>query len=259
MAKRKKAAKVKNYIDGQAVKNSMDTRYTRYRKAADESPGVKDGVLVDPKAYFFALINRREGDPADDWHAVLTASGIPAGRADGVKPKPGEPHYGITQQISPARGVAGRIFLPTMVLDDNGYYCEAISPLRDREGGGLEWEWRHHDGPTYVPLPEMGSGTTGGGLPVPPSGGGADLDAIIQARIEEAMKPVEAAVYRQGTEIAALRDKMESAGGGGQQLPKRIALKGDHGRYLTAENDGRVSNRETEPAGWQQWRLEVVE
>lgn len=229
---------------------------TKKPAKATEAPGVKDGVLVDPKAYFFALINRWEGHPADDWQAVLTASGIPAGRGPGIKPKAGEPHYGITQQISNARGVAGRIFLPTLEADENGYYCEAISPLRDRSDGGLEWEWRHFAGPRYVPLPGMGGGET-----QPPggsTGGGADLDAIIAERIAAATKDLTEAVYRQGKEIAALQDKV-GQGSEPAKLPTRIALLGDHGTYLTAEPDGRATVRETQPEGWQTWTLKVIE
>jgi hypothetical protein len=71
-------------------------------------------------------------------------------------------------------------------------------------------------------------------------------------------------VLRQlNTEIAGLRADVEQLKakptGGSVKLPKRIALKSDHGTYLTAEHDGRVTVREEHPAGWQTFELEVVE
>ena len=69
---------------------------------ASQVSGCVNGVLADPRAYFFSLIGSTEGAPAPDWKAVLES--LP-GRGMGTNPKPGEkqplnaPHYGITVMI----------------------------------------------------------------------------------------------------------------------------------------------------------------
>src|SRR5262245_15690036 len=76
-------------------------------------PGVDaDGVLRDPQAYFFWLIQRAPDQPADDWEHVLTACGLPAGFPPYTLPYDNG-FYGLTQQIRSSGEVAGRIFLPT--------------------------------------------------------------------------------------------------------------------------------------------------
>lgn len=111
--------------------------------------GCRNGRLEDPKAYFFALIGRAEGDPAPDWPAVLAASGIPNGNPPYVQSDP-RVHYGITQQIG-AGGPRGVLFLPTDVPDANGYYTRQILVIT----GDNRWTWidRFADGPPYAPRP----------------------------------------------------------------------------------------------------------
>ena len=85
---------------------------------APQVSGCVNGVLADPRAYFFSLIGRTEGSPAPDWKAVLES--LP-GRGMGINPKPGEiqplnaPHYGITVMIDAGNNARGRIWLPTDV------------------------------------------------------------------------------------------------------------------------------------------------
>lgn len=65
--------------------------------------GVVDGLLVDPQAYFFSLV---EGTDADDWEAVMNAI---------------EPQLwacGIGQQRGTQGNVRGRLFLPTEACPD---------------------------------------------------------------------------------------------------------------------------------------------
>ena len=69
-----------------------------------DPPGVVNGVLQDPQAYFFWLIDRQPGQPADDWMQVLGTCGLPAGYPPHVKPTQNG-YYGLTQQI----GSDGRI------------------------------------------------------------------------------------------------------------------------------------------------------
>ena len=80
------------------------------------------------KTYFFGLIGKAEGDPANDWEAVLTDSGIPNGLDVGVVPTDSMPFYALTQQIG-AGGVRGRLFLPTSTADGLGYYSFPVDLL----------------------------------------------------------------------------------------------------------------------------------
>jgi hypothetical protein len=115
------------------------------------SPACVNGVLANPRAYFFSLINRTEGAPAaHDWQAVLHGSGIPAGPTQGVKVPPNAPFYGITQQINSSGQVRGRLFLPTEVPDATGYYIHQVDILSD--ANATFWVWRPLGGqPPYVP------------------------------------------------------------------------------------------------------------
>ena len=85
-------------------------------------PGCVNGLLVDPKAYFFYVIGRKEGDRARDWFEVMANSGIPNGPPPGVDPGP--EFYGMTQQ-SGAAGPRGRVFLPALDSDALGYRVSA--------------------------------------------------------------------------------------------------------------------------------------
>lgn len=121
-------------------------------------PACQNGLLMNPKAYFFAVIGRQPGDRADDFVDVLLRSGIPGGPFPGQKSNPAI-HYGITQQ----RGgdgisgrVVGRLFLPTDVPDGNGYYTRPVSILADVGNGpgtGLKWTWEEWAEPPYAPRP----------------------------------------------------------------------------------------------------------
>jgi len=122
------------------------------------------------QSLFFSTIQRAPGQPADDYEAVLGASGIPAGSPPYVVPDASMPFAGMTQQIGTDGRIAGRIFLPTATPDDLGYYTHPFSPLRDGPTPGtLLWEWRDLGGPPVV-TPGEGSGT------VPPDSG--DVDAL---------------------------------------------------------------------------------
>jgi hypothetical protein len=115
--------------------------------------GCSNGRLNDPKAYFFALIGRSEGSPANDWPSVLAASGIPNGNPPGVQSNP-RVHYGITQQIG-AGGPRGVLYLPTDAPDDLGYYTRQILVIDEASPGSFRWAWidRFIGGPPYVPRP----------------------------------------------------------------------------------------------------------
>jgi hypothetical protein len=132
--------------------------------------------------YFFTLIQRAPGHPADDYDAVLGASTIPAGLPPFVVPDVSMPHHALTQQIGSDGRIAGRLFLPTAAPDDLGYYSHPVSPLRDGPTPGtLVWEWRDLGGPPIV-MPEDAT------VPVPPSGG--LTEAEVNALIDDALVPV---------------------------------------------------------------------
>ena len=113
------------------------------------APGCVNGVLSDPRAYFFALIGRTEGSPAGDWASVLQRSGLPAGPTAGVRVPSNAPFYGLTQQINSSGQVRGRLFLPTDTPDAHGYYIHQVDVLSDASAN--HWVWRPLGGPQYVP------------------------------------------------------------------------------------------------------------
>ena len=113
------------------------------------APGCVNGVLADPRAYFFALIGRTEGSPAGDWASVLQRSGLPAGPTAGVRVPSNAPFYGLTQQINSSGQVRGRLFLPTDTPDAHGYYIYQVDVLSDASAN--HWVWNPLGGPQYVP------------------------------------------------------------------------------------------------------------
>lgn len=147
-------------------------------------PGVNsDNVLVDPKAYYYWLIGRADGQMADDWISVLTESGIPAGFSPYQVPYDNG-FYGLTQQIG-SGGVRGRLFLPTAYPDDLGYYSHPVDLLAGEEPN-LEWFYKDRgEGPPYSPI---NSGT----IPIPgpnppPNQGGLTEERVIELIMENAI------------------------------------------------------------------------
>jgi hypothetical protein len=112
-------------------------------------PGCINGLLLDPKAYFFYVINRKEGERARDWFEVMSNSGIPAGPPPGVDPGP--EFYGMTQQTGSA-GPRGRIFLPALDSDALGFRVSAWDIL-ENSPAGLVWTFKFFDGGGYAPRP----------------------------------------------------------------------------------------------------------
>jgi hypothetical protein len=110
-------------------------------------PGCVNGLLLDPGAYFFFVINRKPGDRARDWFEVMANSGIPNGPPPGVDPGP--EFYGMTQQ-SGASGPRGRIFLPAADSDALGYRVSAWDIL-ENSPAGLVWTFKFFDGGGYQP------------------------------------------------------------------------------------------------------------
>ena len=69
--------------------------------------------------------------------------------------------------------------------------------------------------------------------------------------LEARIQALEKLVSAQAQEIADLKARPAASPSAAAALPKKIALKTDHGTYLTAEPDGRMTNRENHPASWQ--------
>ena len=110
-------------------------------------PGCINGLLLDPAAYFFFVINRKPGDRARDWFEVMANSGIPPGPPPGVDPGP--EHYGMTQQTGNS-GPRGRVFLPALDSDALGYRVAAYDIL-ENSPAGLVWTFKFFDGGGYAP------------------------------------------------------------------------------------------------------------
>jgi len=138
--------------------------------------------------YFYTLIGRTYGANADGWEGVMEAAYpwqghmlvIPPGVGPGERQYPDAPFFGLTQQYS--GGPKGRIFLPTDVPDELGYFTRCLQYLDDAAGTyakskkqvsahstGLVWSWYWVAGHEYAPV-------TGADSTAPPDSG--DLDAL---------------------------------------------------------------------------------
>jgi hypothetical protein len=239
--------------------------------------GCVNGVLADPRAYFFSLIDRTDGSPAPDWKAVLES--LP-GRGMGTNPKPGEiqpqnaPHYGITVMIDAGQNARGRIWLPTdipVMQDGNAWFTHEIQVIADGPTpGSFVWAWIDKGGAPYAPRPcpqAAGGGAGAGGEAgsdsgsIIGSGGGSmtiDLGPALRPLLQR-IEELEAQVSAQAKEIKDLKTRPVAAPGASVSMPRRVALKSDHGTYITAEDDGRMTHREDHPSSWQILRVEVID
>jgi hypothetical protein len=114
-------------------------------------PGCINGLLSDPRAFFFWKINRQPGTNANDWVSVMTSVGWPGGYAPGVRPPVGPPFYGFSQQVNSSGVPRGRLFLPTNSPDALGFVSRETDFLGNG-CNGLCWDWREKsDAPQYAP------------------------------------------------------------------------------------------------------------
>ena len=181
---------------------------------------------------------------------------------DGINPKQGEvqprdaPHYGITLMIDAGGNARGRIWLPTDVQEPGGWFTREIQVIADgATAGSFVWAWIDKGGAPYAPrpCPQEGSEILNGGEMV------VDLGPALRplvARIQELEKLVSA----QAKDIKDLKARpAASPQAVSVSLPKAIALKSAHGTYVTAEPDGKMTNREDRASAWQTLRFEVIE
>jgi hypothetical protein len=161
-------------------------------------PGCVNGVLADPRAYFFSQIARQEGWPANDFGPVLKQLAV---NGMGVNPRPGErqsqtaPYFGITVMIDAGGNARGRIWLPTDLPETNGYYTHEIQVIADAPGGGLQWAWIDIGGAPYAPRPCSGSAPPVVVEPpvvtTPPSDGVLEAIASLRKQIENLQQALE--------------------------------------------------------------------
>lgn len=189
--------------------------------------GVVNGVLVDPKTWFFARIGRPEGSPANDYAEVLKRL-IAQGMR--VNPRPSErPRYdaffGVTVMVGGNGDPRGRIWLPsneaTVDGQGNEWFTREVQVIADG-GGGLVWRWQELGGGPYhaVQPPNTPGPTTPPPTTPPPSGGGeepevpAELILILRETLARA-QAIEQDVIEVRAELkdalAALRDEVAQA------------------------------------------------
>jgi len=210
-------------------------------------PGVgSNGVLVDPSAYFQFIIGRKEGDPANDWVAVLKDL---QRRGMHLNPKPGEradaswPFHAISLMVGDNGNgdPRGRIWLPTALAttdnDGNQWFTREVQVIADAPGGaGFIWRWRELGGQAFAPVPGAshdGHGGAGGEVP-PPQAPVPGLDSLIR-RIE------------------ALEAQMKRA----LQDGSKVAFETDNGHFVCAENGGGSTLNATRSGigGWETFKL----
>lgn len=142
--------------------------------------------------YVYTVFQRVIGTPADDWAAVLANSNLPHNVYEpGVRATADWPFFGFTQMWG-SGGPRGRIFLPATAPDELGYWTRQIQVIRDAAGGGLVWAWTVISGHEYQPVADAESGGGGGGLPPPGGLTEAQVQAMIDDSIEQALAPLRA-------------------------------------------------------------------
>jgi len=196
--------------------------------------------------YFYALIGKVLGTPANDYEVVLARAYpwdgqmlmIPPGVGPGIMQPPDAPFFGLTQQFS---GVPkGRVFLPSNQPDANGFYTRADQYLDDAaqtyskskkavssSAQGLVWAWYYVDGHAYAPV------QPGDGSQPPVSSGGlteAQVQAMIDDSIQQAIAGFQGVVF--GDKIALRTNSgllQGIKGGGPTEADKPIELIGKTG------------------------------
>lgn len=170
--------------------------------ARPEDPGVFNGILRDPRKYFFFLINRVEGSNADDWESVLKDlqnRGMSINPASGQRPSCEDKFHAIKLMVAdngngPARG---RIWLPTEegVQDGNGntWFTREVQVIKRVSSTSHVWDWHEIGGAQFVALVcgDNAGGGDGGDGGDGGNGGGEDemKPEDVQRMIDEALRP----------------------------------------------------------------------
>jgi len=207
------------------------------------------------KDYWFGLIGKREGDPADDYRQVMQrlidqgmqVNFVPEEQA---KHNPDATFRGIKIVKDGNGTIRGNIQVPAHQRDDNGYYTHEFLVIRDRvQGqppfvGPFDWGWHDRGGGTLYLLDEgSGGGEQPGGPGTTPPAGGMTPEQV-QAMIDAALVPI--------------REELATA----LKLGDAIALESDNGMILCAEGGGPngpdqrfVLTSRLAINSWETWRL----
>jgi hypothetical protein len=105
---------------------------------APGAPGGAPTTLDEWRIYFFSLIDKSVGIPADDYEAVLLGlvddgmlvNAVPDPDPDAV-PSVSWPFYGIKLIVAAGDHPRGRIQLPTAAPDANGYWTHEFQVIAD--------------------------------------------------------------------------------------------------------------------------------
>lgn len=126
-----------------------------------DAPGSQAGApttMDQWEAYFFGLINRTKGSPANDYETVLNGlkdQGMKVNPTPGEVPQVSWPFYGMSVMIDAGGHPRGRIWLPTPTPDANNYYTHEIQVIGDDpnppDGGGSGGGGGDEFGPDTMP------------------------------------------------------------------------------------------------------------
>lgn len=200
--------------------------------------GVVNGILHDPKTYFFHLINRREGSLANDWESVLKDL---QNRGMSVNPKPGQrpdcsmKFHAITLMVADnGKGAPrGRIWLPTeqSVTDSAGniWFTREVQVIA-RDAADHIWHWHELGGAPFVALNCTGEGGNGGNGGEGGNGGGEDqlTREEVQQMIDDALRPY----IKKGDNISLKTQPWDGQPG------KIVCGDRNEGNHLIANRDG---------------------
>lgn len=173
------------------------------------------GSGVDPRPWFFALIGRQEGTPADDYKVVLRAL---ADRGARINAKPHErpqadwPLGGISLNVADngAGDPRGRVAFPTWEADPNGWYTHEVDIIVDRPGGGFNWGWNDHLGGPRIVL--TATANTTAPVVVPPTTTGTSAPTTPEIALTHVrLLALETAIREGDAAIVAKLDEMKVA------------------------------------------------
>jgi hypothetical protein len=174
------------------------------------------------EAYFFNLIGRKKGEPANDFSAVLNQEFPWNGQRMKIphnKPGPGEllttdaPFFGLTRQTDPSGNASkARIWIPAAVPDHNDgkdWYTRYIQIVEDAPGGvhgrDFVWSWSYKSGHAYVPLV---TGSVQPPVVTPPPPTTPPNNDALEARVKE----LEQSNARLAADIATIQQILGQSG-----------------------------------------------
>lgn len=213
----------------------------------------------DVRDYFYGLIGKRIGDPADDYKSVLQQL-VNEGMEVNYEPEEQAKHNpemafrGLKIVKDASGSIRGTVQAPSHERDPNGFYTHEFLVIRDRvQGqppfvGPFDWAWDDRGGGrVYLnddsPDAGNGDGGDGGDGGEEPTGDGVTA-AQVAAMIATALEPVHA----QLAEAVKFGDS--------------LALEAANGMILCAEGGGPERTHQefwlrsrTTIADWESWKV----